>query len=157
MCDSRTVLPLSSVGCMPNALLPPSPQAERVILPWSHAYCSAASGRDLRWHLHLSPFALLLRSQPLSMACSDIHMHHISMMSFMLTVMTTAPASQCCQVGISVRAPQAMHAHLLVLLDLNIHLGGRVWEGAAAVGFPEEVRLSHLQQQQRFSKLTPRV
>ena len=49
-----------------------------------------------------------------------------------------------------------MHAHLLVLLDLDVHLGGRVREGAAPVGLPEEVRLAHLQQQQRFSKLTPR-
>ena len=54
-------------------------------------------------------------------------------------------------------ALQAMHAHLLVLLDLNVHLGGRVREGAAAVGFPEEVRFSHLQEQQCFSKAEAEV
>ena len=127
------------------------------MLPCSHAYCCAASGLDLHWHLHLSPSAVPLRSQPTIMACSNIHMHHNPMIFFMLIGMTTAPAFQCCQVGISVRAPQAMHAHLLVLLDLNVHLRGRVREGAAAVGFPEEVRLSHLQEQQCFSKLTPQV
>ena len=50
-----------------------------------------------------------------------------------------------------------MRAHLLVLLDLDIHLRGRVREGAAAVGLPEEVRLAHLQQRQRLSEPTPKV
>lgn len=39
---------------------------------------------------------------------------------------------------------KSRHAHLLVLLNLDVHLRGCVWEGAAAIGLPEEVGLSHL-------------